>query len=115
MLRLEVGYSLYGSDIDEVTTPLEAGLAAFVNFDKEFVGREALLRQQREGLPRVKAAFRVSSRRSPPIRASVGDSAGRPITFLSGVVPQRSIGGRARGDRDGVQRCGARIRGAAIY
>ena len=43
LLRLEVGYSLYGSDIDETTTPLEAGLAAFVNFDKEFVGREALL------------------------------------------------------------------------
>jgi aminomethyltransferase len=65
VLRLEVGYSLYGSDIDEETTPLEAGLAAFVNMDKPFVGRDALLRQQREGLTRVKAAFRVSSRRSP--------------------------------------------------
>ncbi len=34
VLRLEVGYSLYGSDIDEETTPLEAGLEGFVNFDK---------------------------------------------------------------------------------
>ena len=65
VLRLEVGYSLYGSDIDEVTTPLEAGLAAFVNFDKQFIGREALLKQQQEGLARVKAAFRVGSRRAP--------------------------------------------------
>jgi glycine cleavage system T protein (aminomethyltransferase) len=65
VLRLEVGYSLYGSDIDEETTPLEAGLSAFVNLDKPFVGRDALLRQQREGLARVKAAFRVNSRRSP--------------------------------------------------
>jgi aminomethyltransferase len=65
VLRLEVGYSLYGSDIDEATTPLEAGLGAFVNLDKRFIGREALLRQQRGGLPRVKAAFRVNSRRSP--------------------------------------------------
>ena len=65
VLRLEVGYSLYGSDIDEATTPLEAGLAAFVNLDKQFVGREALMRQQSEGLPRVKAAFQVNSRRSP--------------------------------------------------
>jgi aminomethyltransferase len=65
VLRLEVGYSLYGSDIDEKTTPLEAGLAAFVNFDKEFVGKGALLAQQREGLKRVKAAFEVASRRSP--------------------------------------------------
>ena len=65
LLRLELGYSLYGSDIDEEITPLEAGLAAFVNFNKEFVGRDALLKQQREGLTRVKAAFRVASRRSP--------------------------------------------------
>ncbi len=65
VLRLEVGYSLYGSDIDEVTTPLEAGLEAFVNFDKEFVGKAALLHQQKAGLAKVKAAFRVGSRRSP--------------------------------------------------
>jgi aminomethyltransferase len=65
VLRLEVGYSLYGSDIDEETTPLEAGLETFVNFDKSFVGKEALLRQQAKGLGRVKIAFQVGSRRSP--------------------------------------------------
>jgi aminomethyltransferase len=65
LLRLEVGYSLYGSDIDEETTPLEAGLGAFVNFTKEFVGKDALLRQQREGVKRVKVAFEAKSRRSP--------------------------------------------------
>ncbi len=65
VLRLEVGYSLYGSDIDEATTPLEAGLGAFVNFDKEFVGKGALLKQQQEGVTKTKVAFRVGSRRSP--------------------------------------------------
>jgi aminomethyltransferase len=65
LLRLEMGYSLYGSDIDEETTPLEAGLESFVNFDREFTGRDALVRQKKEGLPRVKVAFRVGSRRSP--------------------------------------------------
>jgi len=65
VLRLEVGYSLYGSDIDEQTTPLEAGLGSFVNFDKEFIGRDALLRQRGEGVKRQKIAFKVSSRRSP--------------------------------------------------
>jgi aminomethyltransferase len=65
VLRLEVGYSLYGSDIDASTTPLEAGLAAFVNMEKEFIGRVALQKQQQEGLSRVKAAFQVHSRRSP--------------------------------------------------
>ncbi|MBL0226154.1 MAG: glycine cleavage system aminomethyltransferase GcvT [Geobacteraceae bacterium] len=65
VLRLEVGYSLYGSDIDEATTPLEAGLEGFVNFDKQFVGREALLKQKDGGAARQKIAFQVSGRRSP--------------------------------------------------
>jgi aminomethyltransferase len=65
LLRLEVGYSLYGSDIDEATTPLEAGLEAFVNFDKAFVGKEALLKQRAEGIKRRKIAFEVRSRRAP--------------------------------------------------
>jgi len=65
VLRLEVGYSLYGSDIDEQTSPLEAGLGAFVNFDKPFVGKEALHQQKAEGVQKQKVAFQVSGRRSP--------------------------------------------------
>jgi aminomethyltransferase len=65
LLRLEVGYSLYGSDLSETITPLEAGLESFVNFDKNFIGKEALQQQQAQGLTRIKAAFKVSSRRSP--------------------------------------------------
>jgi aminomethyltransferase len=65
VLRLEVGYSLYGSDIDEETTPLEAGLEAFVNFGKSFVGKEALLKLKEQGVARTKAAFEVNGRRSP--------------------------------------------------
>lgn len=65
VLRLEVGYSLYGSDIDEDTTPLEAGLENFVNLDKNFVGKEALLLQKKQGLLRKRIAFEVSGRRSP--------------------------------------------------
>ncbi len=65
VLRLEVGYSLYGSDIDEGTTPLEAGLEGFVNFGKNFVGKQALLEQKEQGLSRQKVAFQVSGRRSP--------------------------------------------------
>lgn len=65
VLRLEVGYSLYGSDIDENTTPLEAGLESFVNMDKVFVGKEALLLQKEQGVTRTKVAFEVSGRRSP--------------------------------------------------
>ncbi|MGA7827311.1 MAG: glycine cleavage system aminomethyltransferase GcvT [Geobacteraceae bacterium] len=65
LLRLEMGYSLYGNDLNETTTPLEAGLERFVDFSRDFIGREALIRQQSEGVGRVKAAFQVDSRRSP--------------------------------------------------
>lgn len=65
LLRLEVGYSLYGSDLDEQTTPLEAGLEGFVNFDKSFVGKEALMVQRAQGVSRRKIAFTVNSRRAP--------------------------------------------------
>ena len=65
LLRLEVGYSLYGSDLDQQTTPLEAGLEGFVNLDKSFVGKDALLQQQAAGVTRRKVAFTVNSRRAP--------------------------------------------------
>jgi aminomethyltransferase len=57
-LRLEVAYRLYGSDMDDDTTPLEAGLAWVVKLDKgDFVGREALVRQKAAGLPRKLVGF----------------------------------------------------------
>jgi len=52
-LRFEACMPLYGNDIDDTTTPFEAGLAWIVKLDKEgFLGREALVRQQAEGISR---------------------------------------------------------------
>ncbi|HEY7725029.1 MAG TPA: glycine cleavage system aminomethyltransferase GcvT [Anaeromyxobacteraceae bacterium] len=60
-LRLEVAYRLYGSDMDDGATPLEAGLAWVVKFDKgEFVGREALVRQREGGLTRKLVGFTLT-------------------------------------------------------
>ena len=57
-LRLEVAYRLYGSDMDDATTPLEAGLGWVVKFDKgDFIGRDAMLRQKAAGLPRKLVGF----------------------------------------------------------
>lgn len=60
-LRLEMGYALYGHELDEATTPLEAGLDRFVRLDKgDFTGRDALLRQVAHGLPRRLVGFAMS-------------------------------------------------------
>ncbi|HET8724505.1 MAG TPA: glycine cleavage system aminomethyltransferase GcvT [Anaeromyxobacteraceae bacterium] len=57
-LRLEVAYRLYGNDMDDSTTPLEAGLGWVVKLDKgDFIGREAMLRQKAAGLPRKLVGF----------------------------------------------------------
>ncbi len=65
-LRLEAGMCLYGNDINDDTTPLEAKLAFTVNFDKDnFVGKDALLRQKNEGPERVRVGFRMLDRGIP--------------------------------------------------
>jgi len=65
ILRLEMGYSLYGHDIDERTTPDEAGLDMFVNYDKDFFGKSALLALKDTGKRKTKIAFKTEGRRSP--------------------------------------------------
>lgn len=65
-LRLEAGYSLYGHELDDETTPLEAGLGWVVKPDaKDFVGREALVRQKAEGVPRRIVGFVLEERGIP--------------------------------------------------
>jgi aminomethyltransferase len=65
-LRLEAGRMLYGNDITEETTPLEAPLGWTVKFDKgEFIGREALLRQRADGPRRRLVGFEVAERAIP--------------------------------------------------
>jgi aminomethyltransferase len=59
-LRLEAKYLLYGNDMDGTTTLLEAGLGWIVNFEKtEFIGRDALLKQKREGIKRRLVGFEM--------------------------------------------------------
>ena len=57
MLRLEMAYLLYGNDIDETRTPLEAGLASFVDFKKDFIGKESLLAIKAAGVKEKLAGF----------------------------------------------------------
>ncbi len=62
-LRLEAAYRLYGHDMDETTTPLEAGLGWVVKLAKgQFIGSDALLRQKEEGLQHKLVGFEVLDR-----------------------------------------------------
>ena len=62
-LRLEAGMALYGNDIDETTTLLEANLGWICKLDKDdFIGREALARQKQDGVKRKLVGFEVTDR-----------------------------------------------------
>ncbi len=79
-LRLEMGMALYGNDIDDTTTPLEANLGWLVKLKKgDFVGRDALVRQKEQGLPRKLVGFTTEERCFPrhgyPVFAN-GESSG---------------------------------------
>ncbi len=66
VLRLEKGYSLYGHELDEQTTPLEAGIDMFVQYDShDFTGKKALLEQKNRGAKKRIIAFKTNSKRSP--------------------------------------------------
>jgi aminomethyltransferase len=66
-LRLEMCYPLNGNDMNEDTTPLEAGLGKFVSFDKgDFIGRAALVEQKQKGVGRKLAAFKMTGKSPPP-------------------------------------------------
>ena len=65
-LRLEAALPLHGNDIDEDTTPIEAGLKWFVCLDKpDFIGKEVLLKQAQNGTDKVFIGFRMLSSRIP--------------------------------------------------
>ncbi len=74
-LRLEMGYCLHGQDIDETTTPLQAGLGWITKMSKgDFIGRQALAKEKAGGLPRKLVGLtlpdRAIARSGFPIRAA---------------------------------------------
>ncbi|MBT8206232.1 MAG: glycine cleavage system aminomethyltransferase GcvT, partial [Eudoraea sp.] len=64
-LRLEMGYCLYGNDIDDTTSPIEAGLGWITKFSKEFVNHESLAKEKETGSTRKLIAFEMEERAIP--------------------------------------------------
>ncbi len=65
ILRLEMGLPLYGNEFTEETTPLDSGMERFLDMDKEFTGKQALVEQKKRGVPRSLVGFVVDGRRTP--------------------------------------------------
>ena len=66
-MRTEVCYPLYGHELDEETTPIEAGVGFFVSLDKgEFNGRSVLAEQKANGVKKKLVAFKMTDKSAPP-------------------------------------------------
>ncbi|HVR30208.1 MAG TPA: glycine cleavage system aminomethyltransferase GcvT, partial [Thermoanaerobaculia bacterium] len=85
-LRLEAGLCLYGHEIDETVTPLEAGLDWMVKLEGEdFLGRDALLRQREQGVRRRLVGLELAGRRIARAGAAVWSAGRRVGTVTSGT------------------------------
>lgn len=95
-LRLEMGFCLYGNDIDDTTSPLEAGLGWITKFveGKNFTNRAALEKQKAEGVTRKLVGFEMIDRGIPRHGYSLTDAEGKVIGHVtSGTMsPVRKIG-----------------------
>ena len=87
-LRLEMGYCLYGNDINDTTSPLEAGLGWVTKFTKDFVGSDKLKQQKEEGVKRKLVGFELIDRGIPRHDYPIVDDSGNEI----GVVTSGTMG-----------------------
>jgi aminomethyltransferase len=93
-LRLEVGYPLYGNDLDREHTALESGLGWIVKLGREgnFVGKEALARQKEAGVPRRLVGLRVEGRGFPRPGYPVTDGKGSAVGVVTSGTVSPSLG-----------------------
>lgn len=95
LLRLEMGYPLYGNEIDETRNPLEAGLGSFVDLKKDFIGKEALLKISAEGVKQKLIGFELTDKNVPKKGSAIfSDNREIGVVTSSGQSPhvRKTIG-----------------------
>ncbi len=93
ILRLEMGYLLYGNDIDETRTPLDAGLSSVVDLGKEFIGRDALIKLKTAGRREAIVGFGLVERAVPRQGGSIFSENREIGTVTSGALSPSMRGG----------------------
>jgi len=91
-LRLEMGYCLYGNDIDDTTSPIEAGLGWICKFNKSFTNSEALEDEKIRGPKRKLVAFELDERGIPRHGYDIVDNSGKKIGVVTSGTMSPSLG-----------------------
>ena len=90
-LRLEMGFCLYGNDIDDTTSPLEAGLGWITKFTNDFNNSSNLLKQKEDGLSRRRVGFIMQERGIPRKDYLIVDTEGNTIGEVSSGTMSPSL------------------------
>ncbi|MFL5807951.1 MAG: glycine cleavage system aminomethyltransferase GcvT [Flavisolibacter sp.] len=90
-LRLEMGYCLYGNDIDDTTSPLEAGLGWITKFTKEFTSKEIIQKQKEEGITRKLVGFEMIDKGIPRHGYEIKDQTGAKIGYVTSGTQSPSL------------------------
>ncbi len=91
-LRLEMGYCLYGNDITDTTSPIEAGLGWITKFTKDFVNSENLKKEKERGPERRLVAFELNDRGIPRQGYDIVDGQGKTIGAVTSGTMSPSLG-----------------------
>ncbi len=91
-LRLEMGYCLYGNDIDDTTSPIAAGLGWITKFTKDFVNSDALSKEKERGSENRLIGFELDDRGIPRKDYDIVDSQGKTIGRVTSGTMSPSLG-----------------------
>jgi len=91
-LRLEMGYCLYGNDINDTTSPIEAGLGWITKFTKDFSSSEIFKKQKEHGVDRKLVAFELDERGIPRHDYDIVDGEGNKIGIVTSGTMSPSLG-----------------------
>ena len=91
-LRLEMGFCLYGNDINDTTSPLEAGLGWITKFNKDFVNSDYLKKQKEQGVKKKLVAFEMQERAVPRHDYEIVDASGTVIGHVTSGTMSPSMG-----------------------